>query len=67
MSYNCGTAASLVIAGVVAYLDKKIPNGIEVNTTDRCINIYPRRFKQLEKALEYSMCHCLTSHSRMAL
>ena len=53
MSYDCGTAASLMIAGVVAYLEEKIPSGIEVNTTDRRVNIYPLRFKQVEKALEY--------------
>ena len=53
MSYDCGTAASLMIAGVVAYLEEKIPSGIEVNTTDKRINIYPQRFKQVEKVLEY--------------
>lgn len=53
MSYECGTAASLMIAGVVAYLEEMIPSGIEVNTTDKRVNIYPQRFKLLEKALEY--------------
>jgi len=53
MSYDCGTAASLMIAGAVAYLEEKIPSGIEVNATDKRVNIYPQRFKQLEKVLEY--------------
>lgn len=53
MSYDCGTAASLMIVGVVAYLEEKIPSGIEVNTTDKRVNIYPQRFKQVEKALEH--------------
>ncbi len=53
MSYDCGTAASLMIAGVVAYLEEKIPDGLDVNTTDKRVNIYPQRFKQLEKVLEY--------------
>ena len=53
ISYDCGTAASLMIAGAVAYLEEKIPSGIEVNTTDKRINVYPLRFKQLEKVLEY--------------
>lgn len=53
LSYECGNAASLMIAGVVAYLQEKIPSGIEVNTTDKRVNIYPQRFKQLEKALKY--------------
>ena len=53
LSYECGIPASLMIAGAVAYLEEKIPSGIEVNTTDKSVNIYPQRFKQLEKALEY--------------
>ena len=53
LSYECGTPASLMIAGVVAYLEEKIPSSIEVNTTDKRVNIYPQRFKQFEKALEY--------------
>ena len=53
LSYECGTPASLMIAGVAAYLEEKIPSGIEVNTTDKRVNIYPQRFKQIEKALEY--------------
>lgn len=53
MSYDCSTAASLMIAGAVAYLEEKIPNGIEVNSSDKRVNIYPQRFKQLEKVLEF--------------
>lgn len=53
MSYECGMPASLLIAGAIAYLEEKIPSGIEVNTTDKRVNIYPQRFKQIEKVLEY--------------
>ena len=53
LSYECGTPASLMIAGVVAYIEEKIPSGIEVNTTDKRVNIYPQHLKQLEKVLEY--------------
>jgi hypothetical protein len=42
-----------MIAGIVAYLEDRIPSGIEVNATDKRINIYPKRFKQIEKTLEY--------------
>lgn len=52
LSYDCGTAASLMIAGVVAYLEEKIPNGVEVNTSNKRINIYPQRFKELDKVLD---------------
>ena len=53
MTYDCSTAASLMIAGIVAYLEEKIPSGIEVNTTDKRINIYPQGLKQIEKVLEF--------------
>lgn len=53
ISYECGEPISLMIAGVVAYLEEKIPSGIEVNAEDKRINIYPQRFKQIEKVLEY--------------
>ena len=53
MSYDCGAATSLMITGAVAYLEETIPSGIDVNTTDKRVNIYPMRFKQLEKVLEY--------------
>ena len=60
MSYECGTAASLMIAGIVVYLEEKIPSGIEVNTMDKRVNIYPQRFKQMEEALEYIALSNLT-------
>lgn len=53
ISYECGNAAALMIAAAVAYLEEKIPSGIEVNATDKRVNIYPQRFKQMEQALEY--------------
>ena len=66
MSYDCGTPASLMIAGVVAYLDEKIPSGIEVNTTDKRVNIYPLRFKQIEKVLEYVVLSNITFEDNSA-
>lgn len=51
--YNCGAAAALMIAGVVTYLKENIPNGVDVNTTDRKVKIYPQQIEQVEKALEY--------------
>ena len=53
LSYECGAPALLMIAGIVAYLEEKIPSGIEVNTTEKRVNIYPQRFKQIEKILGY--------------
>lgn len=60
ISYECGTAASLMIAGIVAYLEETIPSGIEVSTADKRVNIYPQRFKQAEKVLEYVALSNLT-------
>lgn len=53
LSYNCGAPASLIIVGAVAWFDEKIPNCIEVNTSNKQINIYPQRLKQIEKVLGY--------------
>lgn len=53
MSYECGTAASLMIAGIVAYLEDKIPSGIEVNIADKRINVYLLRFEQLKNVCEH--------------
>ncbi len=53
ISYDCGVAAVLVIAGVVAYFRENIPNGVDVNTTDRKVKIYSQQIEQVEKALEY--------------
>lgn len=53
LSYECGAPVALMIAGVVAYLKERIPSGIEVNPTDKRLNLNLRRFGQIEKALEY--------------
>lgn len=53
MSYDCSTAASLMIAGIIAYFEEKIPSGIDVNTVDKHINIYPQCLRQIGKTLEY--------------
>lgn len=52
MSYDCGKPASLMIAGVVAYLEEKIPSGIEINTKDKRINVYPLRFNEVKNVSE---------------
>ena len=53
ISYDCGAAAALMIAGVVTYLNENIPNGVDVNTTNRKVKIYPQQIEQVEKALNY--------------
>ncbi|MBP3671133.1 MAG: hypothetical protein J6J06_04135 [Bacteroidaceae bacterium] len=53
MTYDCSAPTSMMIAGVIAFLEEKIPSGIDVNTTDKRVNIYVQRLNQLEKVLEY--------------
>lgn len=53
LSYDCGKAASLVIAGIVAYFDKKIPNGIEVDAIAKRITIIPHNIDKLKQVLTY--------------
>ncbi|MBQ7946380.1 MAG: hypothetical protein IJ280_06675 [Bacteroidales bacterium] len=53
VSYECGPAASMMFTAVIAYLQNNLPNGVDVNTSDKRVDIYPQRFKQLEKVLEY--------------
>lgn len=53
LSYECGKGASFVITGAVAYLEQKIPKGIEVNTADKRIAVYLQQIKELQKAMKY--------------
>ena len=53
LSYDCNTAVSLMISGAVAYLEEKIPHAIEVNTTEKRVNLHPLQMKELEKVVEY--------------
>ena len=53
LSYECSNAASMIVAGVVAYLKDKIPSGIEVNNVDKRVNIYPLHFEHVNRVYEY--------------
>ena len=54
MTYYCNAAASLIISGIVAYIEQNIPKGIVVDTSDKRIDIYPQRVEQLEQVLKYT-------------
>lgn len=60
ISYDCGKAASLLIAGVIAYLEEKIPQGVTVNTNNKYIDIYPLLIKQLDKLMEHLILSDIT-------
>ena len=51
ISYDC--SFSMITSVIIDYLKEKIPNGINVDTDKKRIEIYPQRLKQLEKVLEY--------------
>lgn len=53
ISYNCGPAASLMIAGFVKFIENNIPSGIDINAIDQHINIYPLQLTQTEMAFRY--------------
>ena len=53
LMYSCHEAAALLIGGIVGFVKSNIPDGIEVNTADKRINLYPLQIKKLEKVFEY--------------
>ena len=53
MTYDCAPATALIIGGIVAHLEKAVPSGLEINTTDKRVNVYLQRFEQIEEALEH--------------
>ena len=53
MTYDCAPATALIIGGIVAHIEKAAPSGLELNTTDKRVNVYLQRFEQIEEALEH--------------
>lgn len=53
MTYDCAPATALIIGGIVAHLEKAVPSGLEIKTTDKRVNVYLQRFEQIEEALEH--------------
>ena len=53
MTYDCAPATAKIIGGIVEHLEKAVPSGLEIKTTDKRVNVYLQRFEQIEKALEH--------------
>ena len=53
LSYMCNPAVEMMVGGVVTYFKQMIPDGVDVNTTTRQVNIYPKRIEQLQEVLNY--------------
>lgn len=53
LSYDCSAAASMIISGVVSFLESKIPAGVKVDTTSKKVYIYLDVINGLDKVLQY--------------
>lgn len=53
LSYDCSAAASMIISGVVSFLQSKIPAGVKVDTTSKKVYIYLDVNNGLDKVLQY--------------
>ena len=53
LSYDCSATASMIISGVVSFLQSKIPAGVKVDTTSKKVYVYLDVINGLEKALQY--------------
>lgn len=49
LSYNCGVAMGLLIAGAVAYLQERIPSGVDVDTARKYVRVDLGGVEQLKK------------------
>ena len=53
LSYDCSAAASMIISGVVSFLQSKIPAGVKVDTASKKVYIYLDVINGLDKVLQY--------------
>ena len=53
LSYDCSAAASMIISGVVSFLQSKIPAGVKVDTSSKKVYVYLDVINGLEKVLQY--------------
>lgn len=53
LSYDCSAAASMIISGVVSFLESKIPAGVKVDTASKKVYIYLDVINGLDKVLQY--------------
>ena len=53
LSYECSAPMAMIIFGAVGHLVSKIPQGIDVNTTEKRVVMYLNQIEVLEKPLSY--------------
>lgn len=64
LSYNCNAATAMMISGAVSFIEGKIPSGVEINTTDKRIIIYPQRIEKISQALDYVELNSITFNQK---
>ena len=53
LSYDCSKAISLVVSGVVTYLEEKMPAAVDMDTAARTIKLNLGKIDKLKAVLEY--------------
>lgn len=53
LSYECSAPMAMIISGAVSHIGNKIPQGIDVNTTEKRVEIHLDQIADLEKPLSY--------------
>ena len=66
LSYNCSKATDLLIVGAVLYLQKKIPNGIVVDTSQKRIHVALNKLGDFEEILTNIMWAGITLEKESA-
>ena len=62
LSYECGLGMAMLIAGAVEHLNNKLPHGLEINTKDKRINLFPNQVKELRQIMEYAQLDGIQIH-----
>ena len=53
LSYECSAPMAMIISGAVGNLGNKIPQGIDVNTTEKRVVMYLNQIEVLERRVAY--------------
>ena len=53
LTYDCGSAMSLIVSGVVELLHSKLPDAVVVDANSKSITVYPKKIKGAEGVLQY--------------
>lgn len=53
LSYHCSTAVNMLISGAVSHIGNKLPKGVEIDTTEKRINLFLEQINELKSVLNY--------------